>query len=179
MKKNVTYIQASKFEDIVTELGMETLRQAGYVKVLGPKGRNLYITKTKTVGHIDFSGFTIEHLGVLDLGEASFGNVKQMINFQGTEESILQTFRDVLVFMKGLPPLEKAPRAKPKGKEALVMDVSLPVTEPLQTATKEHVVNVEPPKALLPRTKKERQALREAKAKADFERSLAEGSAND
>ncbi len=60
MKKGVTYIDAAKFEAVITEMGLTPNAQAGFVKVCGAKGRNVYIARTKRVGRVDLSGFSVE-----------------------------------------------------------------------------------------------------------------------
>jgi hypothetical protein len=120
VKKPVTYVDLAKFEAIVTELNLPAIEQAGFIKVCGPKGRQVYVARTKTVGRVDVSGFTVEHLGVKDLGDDAFGNVRQQLEFAGNEDVILATFRDVLTTMTGLPPLEKQARKAPAPKAKAV-----------------------------------------------------------
>lgn len=152
MKKNVTYIPVTAIEAIVTELNIPTVTQAAFTKVMGAKGRNLYIPRGKSIGHVDFSGFTVEHLGVVDLGEKSFGNVKQMINFEGSQEVILETIKNVLEVMISLPPVEKVPKAPKAPKAEKPAKVAKAKAEPKPE-----------PKARLPRTREERQKLRDLK----------------
>jgi hypothetical protein len=104
-------VDAAKFEAIINELGLQRLDQAGFVQVLGPKGRKVYVARTKLVGRVDIAGFEMHPpmLGVKDLRGESFGAVKQQLDFGGafTEEQVLTAFRSVLELMKSLPPAEK------------------------------------------------------------------------
>lgn len=114
MKTNVTYVDAAKFEALIKEAGMEMREQAGFVKVLGPKGRNLYVAATKRVGRVDISGFEVEwgitpHCG-------PFGNVKQQLDFSKPEDEILNDFVKTLEHMKTLEPVEKKARKAPAEK---------------------------------------------------------------
>ena len=105
MKKNVTYVDYAKLAAIVADRGLTELPQAGFVKVSGPKGRQVYIAKTKRVGRIDVSGFEMPEgtAGVTNLGGESFGNVHQQLDFTKPAEEILATFRKTLVALAGLP----------------------------------------------------------------------------
>ena len=117
MKKNVTYVDAAKFETIIRDSGLTFLLQKGFVKVSAAKGRNLYVAATKRVGRVDISGFTVQMDGITDLGDLSFGNVKQQLDFSRTEDEILATFRDLLAHMATLPAVEKMERkaSTPRG----------------------------------------------------------------
>lgn len=112
-----TFVAAEQFAAINTELGLPTTDMAGFVKVQGPTGYRLYIGRTKKVARVDLSGFTVPNtLGVTDLGEKSFGNVKQQLDFTQPESVILDTYRLVATTMKGLAPVEKAAPAKKERK---------------------------------------------------------------
>jgi hypothetical protein len=116
MRKNITYVDASKFELIVNELGLTAIPQAGYVKCGSGNGRHLYVAKTKRVGRVDLSAFEVpSDLGVTNLGGEKFGNVTQQLDFSRPEEEILASFRKVCEHMISLPPVEKVSRAKPAG----------------------------------------------------------------
>jgi hypothetical protein len=108
MKKNVQYVDARLIQVALISAGFtEFIAQKGFVKVpLGPKGRTLYIAKTKEVGRVDISGFEVdlaEYKHVRSLGGESFGNVKQQVNFDKedsrTPEAIIATI--VAVAEKG------------------------------------------------------------------------------
>lgn len=133
MKDNVTYIDSAKFEAIYKELGLEPRDQAGFTKLSGAKGRNVYVARTKRVGRVDLSGFEMLDAegkatpGVVALGGASFGAVKQQLDFSLTEPEVLANFRAVLEHMKSLPEREivranpvsgkKRPEAEAKPRE--------------------------------------------------------------
>lgn len=120
MKKNVTYVGCWKLELICAEYGATMLPQSGFIKVAGAKGRQLYIAKTKNVGRVDLSGFLFDGPGVINLGDASFGAVKQQLDFSRDEDDILTSFRSILDYMLTLPavgPVETfAAKAKAKAK---------------------------------------------------------------
>lgn len=111
MKKNVTYVDAAKFETIAKASGLPLTLQAGFVKIAGPKGHNVYVAATKRVGRVDLSGFTMDVPGVNTLGEdEKFGNVLAQMDFSRSEEEILATFAEVLAHMATLAPKEKVSR---------------------------------------------------------------------
>lgn len=124
MKKNVTYIDYAKFAAVVAEQGLTELPQAGFVKVQGPKGRQVYIAKTKRVGRVDVSGFEMPEgtPSIVNLGGESFGNVRQQLDFSAPEADVLAAFSLVLGHMKELPALDKISRtpraAKPEAAPA-------------------------------------------------------------
>jgi hypothetical protein len=104
MKKNITYVDAAHFEKVLVARGLALLPQAGFIKVSGAKGRNLYIAKTKRVGRIDLSGFEVPvEMGVTNLGGEAFGAVKQQMDFTLAEADILANFEKVLNHMLALP----------------------------------------------------------------------------
>ena len=110
MKKNnkktpPTYIDAAKFEAIITRLGLPIKVQAGFVKVMGPSGRNLYVANTKRVARVDISGFTVEGMGAVNLGDLSFGGVHQALDFNQEEEVILANFEAIATHMGTLEPV--------------------------------------------------------------------------
>lgn len=116
MKTNVTYIDASKFEALILASGLPMAVQKGFVKVSGPKGRQVYVASTKRVGRVDISGFEMEGPGYVTPHCGVFGNVKQQLDFSLGEDDILSNFAALLEHMKSLAPVEKAPRkeAAPK-----------------------------------------------------------------
>lgn len=127
MKKNVTYVDAAKFETILKASGLVFTLQKGFVKVQGPKGRNLYVAATKRVGRVDISGFETDLAGITSLGELAFGNVKQQLDFSRTEDEILATFTAVLAHMATLPAVEKAQRKPSAPRESNVQGWSTEV----------------------------------------------------
>ncbi len=122
MKKNITYIDAVKFENIIREKEMPITAQAGFIKVSGAKGRNIYVANTKLVGRVDLSGFKVDMVGVFGLEGAKFGNVEQQMDFTRSEEQILATFSDLVDHLKTLEPVVKESKAKAEAakKEAAV-----------------------------------------------------------
>lgn len=113
MKKNVTYIDAQKFQIVLEKHGCKMVPQAGFIKVSGAEGRNLYVSKQKRVGRVDFSGWTIEGEGYLNLGGEKFGNVEQQLDFSLPEAEVLANFEKALLHMLSLPPAEKKKRQAP------------------------------------------------------------------
>src|SRR5262249_43252561 len=100
MKKNTTYVNASKFQALIVESELANKPQSAFMKVSGAKGRNVYVPLTKTVGRVDISGFTVEMEGVRTLDEdEKFGAVLQQIDFSRTEEEILSTFSELLAHL--------------------------------------------------------------------------------
>ena len=96
MKKNVTYIESAKFAAIVSELGLPSKPQAGFVKVDLGNGRQVYVAITKRVGRVDLSCFSLEGPGFVQLGGESFGNVRCQVDFSLPEAAILAAFRRCL-----------------------------------------------------------------------------------
>jgi hypothetical protein len=117
MKKDITYIDGAKFEAIITARGLTPVPQAGFVKVSGAKGRNLYVARTKRVGRVDLSGFEYTGDGVRNLGGESFGAVTQQLRFDLPEEQVLANFTAILDHMLTLPAREVEKKAaEPKAK---------------------------------------------------------------
>jgi hypothetical protein len=117
MKTNVTYVDAAKFETLITASELPMTAQKGFIKVQGPKGNAVYVASTKRVGRVDISGFTVEYGVAPHCGP--FGNVKQQLNFGQTEEAILEDFTRLLADLKLQAPVEKPVRkpAAPKANE--------------------------------------------------------------
>lgn len=119
-KQGKIYIDAAKIEAILIAASMSYEPQAGFVKVSGPKGRNLYVAKTKRVARVDVSGFEVDskEFGVTNLGGESFGAVKQQLNFdqlegesvEDGEKRILGNFQKLCEHMKTLS--ERIPEKK-------------------------------------------------------------------
>jgi len=117
MKTNVTYIDASKFEALILASGLPVAAQKGFVKVQGPKGRQVYVASTKRVGRVDISGFEMpEGPGYVTPHCGPFGNVKQQLDFSLGEDEVLANFAALLEHMKALAPVEKAARKAPAAK---------------------------------------------------------------
>lgn len=128
------YIDAAKFEAIIREVqarqeteGKTPLvltTQAGFVKLSGATGRNIYVANTNRVARVDISGFEMpeDSEDVIVLGSKgspmdAFGAVKQCLNtFERgdgrDEEKVLQSFRNVVEHMLTLEPVVKASKAK-------------------------------------------------------------------
>lgn len=120
-----TSIAAEKLASIVSAAGLTSTAQAGFIKVHGPAGYDVYVAATKNVSRVDLAGFEFATcLGVTNLGSKSFGRVKQQLDFTQPEAQVLATFALVLDFMKALAPVEnaakpaKAPRAPKAAKVA-------------------------------------------------------------
>jgi hypothetical protein len=114
MKKNVTYIDASKFEAIILSSGLPMAGQKGFVKVQGPAGYAVYVAATKRVGRVDISGFEVPYGVEPHCGP--FGNVKQQLDFSKTEDEVLADFTQLLKDLAAQQPKEKKERraAAPK-----------------------------------------------------------------
>lgn len=111
MKTNVTYVDAAKFETIISQskLGLTVSAQKGFIKVAGQRGRAVYVASTKRVGRVDISGFEVAygqepHCGV-------FGNVRQQMDFSQDEAAILGQFEQLLTDLAAQPAVEKKLRA--------------------------------------------------------------------
>lgn len=111
MKKNVTYVDAAKFEAIIQKLELSVQVQKGFVKCIGPKGRQVYVPLTKTVGRVDVSGFTYDIPGVITLAEP-VGAVMAQLDFSLPEDEILAAFEATLEHMKTLEPREIIRKAR-------------------------------------------------------------------
>lgn len=114
-KSEKTLVDSSKFEALILESGLPFLAQAGYVKVSGATGRNVYFARSKRCGRVNLSGFEVSMPGVLDLGDLSFGSVRQEIDFTRPEAEIIETVRDVLAHLATLPaapPVERKGRSR-------------------------------------------------------------------
>jgi hypothetical protein len=111
-KKDILYIDAAKFEDRITAAGLEPVMQAGFVQVEAKKGRRVYVAKTKRVGRVDLSGFSVTdaEFGTMAHSAGKFGAVEQELDFrkqegesdQTAEERILNNFTKILEHMKTL-----------------------------------------------------------------------------
>lgn len=111
MKKNVTYVDASKFEAIIGEVGgLDVLVQKGFVKISAQKGRNVYVAATREVARVDISGFDFA-LGTVPLSKPN-GAVTCQLDFSQKEEDILEAFRACLEHMKTLGPREQIRSAR-------------------------------------------------------------------
>ena len=122
MKKDVKYVAQEKFLQLASDLSLSTSEQAGFIKVHGPKGRQVYIAKTKMVGRVDISGFEVREVfpgAIKYLGGEGFGAVKEQLNMDPdrTEEAILEDFARILGHMTTLPPTEKVKKAGKKATE--------------------------------------------------------------
>ena len=128
-----TYIAAAKIENLLLSkgyifledkspvpegyTGRAALIQKGFIKVPGAKGRAIYVAKTQEVGRIDVSGFESETPGLVNLGDDSFGAVKQQVNMGLPEDEILLNLELLIDHMFTLEPVVKATKEK-KSKEA-------------------------------------------------------------
>jgi len=120
-KQPTQYIDAAQIEALLLTTGMSLVAQAGFVKVApagspahGPK---IYVARSKRVGRIDLSGFTVEDEGVVTLDDdLRFGNVAQQVDFTRPAEDTLKTLKAVLKALAKAPVPERAPRKAPKAK---------------------------------------------------------------
>ena len=114
--KTVNYINHADLIILATDLGIEPIRQAGFTKLQGPAGRQVYVANTKKVGRIDISGFEVDFVefGVVNLGDESFGAVKQQVDFTKPVEDILVNFIKILKHMQTLSPVVKEKKSKTK-----------------------------------------------------------------
>lgn len=110
MKKEINYVDAARFEEIIRNANLPYTAQAGFVKVHGPKGRQVYVAKTKNVGRVDISGFEMEGQGYIPFPDHG-GSVKQQLDFSLPEAQVLANFEKLLKHMATLPPVEKKGRA--------------------------------------------------------------------
>jgi len=111
MRAEIKYIPFETFQDIIVKSGLQFEELAGFIKISGQKGRKVYIPRTQRVGRVDISGFEYPGSGVTNLGDDSFGGVKQQLDFTGAEEATLENFINVLHHMAQLPAVEPATRS--------------------------------------------------------------------
>lgn len=148
MKKDITYVsQESVIAVLTSKSGLQFEEKKGWLKVMGAKGRNIYVPQTKRVGRIDISGFEAEptlakvpHCGV-------FGNVKQQLRMDGDEAQILARLGLVIDLMLSLPARVKEVTVRAKKPAAPVADSSpdsLPVeVEPEPDLNAERLARIE------------------------------------
>ena len=116
MKKDKTYVDAAEFEKRIAASGLPVEEKKGWMRVVGAKGRSVYVPKTKTVGRVDLSwGEHLDIEGTLDLGDARFGSVHSEIDFTRTADEVLATFEACLEAMKALPARAVTRRARHRG----------------------------------------------------------------
>jgi hypothetical protein len=99
-------VQSEKLLGIVEEMGLQAEEMAAFYKV-AVGGRAVYIAKSKKVARVDLSGFDIKHPAVTRLSESEakelkLGKVRGQINFEKTEDRVLEAFRTSLEMMKHL-----------------------------------------------------------------------------
>lgn len=99
-------VQSEKLLAIVEEQGLQAEPMAAFFKV-AVGGRAVYIAKTKKVSRVDLSGFDIKHPAVSRLTEdeakeLKLGKVRGQINFEKSEEKVLEAFTTALQMMKHL-----------------------------------------------------------------------------
>jgi hypothetical protein len=102
-----------KLKELATAAGLETKENSGFLKINGGvKGKNVLIAKKG--GRVDLSGFTVEAAAVKQLSETEarekhLGKVRGQIDFNKTDDEVLEAFSGALVELKVAPP---APPAK-------------------------------------------------------------------
>jgi hypothetical protein len=117
MKRDVKYVAVEKFLQLASDLGMQSEEQKGFWKIHGPKGRQVYVARTKNVGRVDISGFEVREVlpgSVNYLGGEKFGAVQEQLNMDPsrTEEAILEDFAKILAHMASLEPVVKEKKGK-------------------------------------------------------------------
>lgn len=118
MKAKIQYVPAERIEELLANSGAKYEALAGFVKVHGPLGHNLYIAKTKRVGRCDVSGFIPQTTGINVLDEdLAFGNVGAQVDFTRPEDEVLNTLAELIDEMLALEPKAKVSRKSPKAKE--------------------------------------------------------------
>lgn len=115
MKTNVTYIPTENLIAVLVAKGVPHVKQSGFYRVEGPKGRRLYVAATKKCGRIDISGFTVP-FGAVPHFLGKFGRVEQMLDMSLPAEDIMTNFSALVDHMLTLPPEVK--EAKPKAPKA-------------------------------------------------------------
>ncbi len=103
----VQRIPRSELLDIVRELGLRAKAMAGFVKVAGTKGHAVYLAKTNKVTRVELYGFTLDGVGVVDLGEKAHGKVEQAIDFTRSPAQVKLTLKRALQKIMTLPPEEQ------------------------------------------------------------------------
>jgi hypothetical protein len=165
MKKQITYVPQEKFAALIAELGLRSVDQAGFTKVILPNSPRLYVARTKRVGRVDVAvgDRALEIAGVRHLGSGeAFGLVHHQLDFTRTEDEILASFRELVKFLSSLPaPEPKAPKAPRAKKGARVEGTTEPKGEALATAPRVAGTTLTP---------EQRRALIEQAARAKAER---------
>lgn len=119
MASNIRELKAipkEKFTEILDKEKVAYTVQSGFIRVEGPKGRRMYVANTKGVRRVDISGFSLQHGGVAPMG-GEFGRVKQQLDFNLPEETVLKNFWDGVKYMLTLPPSETARKLPEKKAE--------------------------------------------------------------
>ena len=97
MRKNVNYLAKETLLALVEASGLPVKEQSGFVRVEGADGKRLYISRTKRVGRVDLSGFTVEGPGFRQLDEdEKFCRVTCQLDFGAEEKVVLAAFKTAL-----------------------------------------------------------------------------------
>lgn len=115
------------YEKVLSDMGVASKVQSGFLKVEPVEGRRMYVPTTKTVRRVDLAGW--EHgLGSLTKvpDQGVFGQVRQQMRCgQGAEQDI-RNFTALLSHLLTLSPVEKEAKA-PKAPKASQPTVVAPV----------------------------------------------------
>jgi len=110
-----------QIETLITESGLETVKNTGFLKVVGANPRNKLLVAIKG-GRIDLSGFTIESPAVTQVSEEEakakhLGKVRGFVNFEATDAEVLALVKEAIgVLAVPAPVVEKKPAAEKKPK---------------------------------------------------------------
>lgn len=129
MKAGVTYVPVEEFLDIAKKRGCSVELQAGFHKVTKEGAQAiLYVSKTQSCGRIDISNTMIAGHDdeVENLGNNSYGKVKQRVNFGGpalngqqlpgrSKEQVLEFFTWLVDNLATFEPLARKERQRPVG----------------------------------------------------------------
>lgn len=108
-----TLVNAQKFLEVARGHGFEILEQAGFFKIMGPKGHNLYVAKNaKGVRRIDVSGWKLD-ASLIENTVGAFGNVTGQLSLKGDEAEQIARFDLACLDMKAQPAKVPTPKATP------------------------------------------------------------------
>ena len=93
MRKNINHVPAESFLSTVEAAGLKVTPQSGFYRVEGTENRRLYIGKTKRVGRVDLSGYSVLGAGFTQLSEEDqFCRVACQLDFSTEPKVILAAF---------------------------------------------------------------------------------------
>ena len=131
MRKNINHVSAESLLSTVEAAGLKVTPQSGFYRVEGTENRRLYIGKTKRVGRVDLSGYSVLGVGFTQLSEEDqFCRVACQLDFSAEPKVILAAFARAV---KALTAPAKTP-AKKLGEKAAKVSApavdSSPVSSP-------------------------------------------------